>query len=93
MKLKEPVKVSMDKNNKIYVHFHNPICPFSNYICTATEEYRCLPIQAHYSSDWILEATKRGKYCNYRGIDLTQNEIQSREMNIKKANQCKYLMR
>ncbi len=82
----------MDFNYNDKVHFHNPICPFSYRICTAREKDRCLPIQAYANSDWLREADKRAKYCNYRGLILTKHEADSRELPVKKADECKYLI-
>ncbi len=75
------------------VTFHNYICPFATYICTAKENDRCLPIDKNSTLlQWQIEAEKRAKYCHYRGLLLTMTEATTHKLTVKKANQCKYLM-
>jgi hypothetical protein len=80
-------------DNTCYVHFNNPICYYGYFICTASPENICPPIQALTLNEWAYQAFKRGSGCHYKGAVLTFKEADTREMNEKKANKIKYLMR
>lgn len=77
----------------VKVHFNNPICSFCFNICKAETKYKCLPIPTTDLTEWKKQAKARANHCNYRGLELSFTEAQTRWMNNKKADKCNYLMR
>jgi hypothetical protein len=73
------------KTEPVKVHFNNPVCMYGLYICTASENYHCKPIQALDWHDWKKQAIARANHCSYRGLELTPTEHDTRWMNIKKG--------
>ncbi len=77
-----------------YVHFNNPVCSFGYFICMAQPQYKCTSIDAYDDvKEWEKQAIARANYCNYRGLELTQKQAETRELPVDKADKCKYLMR
>lgn len=77
----------------VYIHFNNPICPYSYNICLAEAKYRCLPILADNLAEYQKQALLRANNCNYLGVALSEKEMVHRLMLEKRANKYPYLMR